>query len=124
MPPSGRDFDMIANSNRCGFNKLIVRDVELIWHTPLVPRLCLGTHWRLRSAVRAGACRRDLRRRGRASLVTRPRQSLERGVESMAISGVKAMIEMLSAAGVRYLFGNPGTTELPLMDALASDERV
>ncbi len=42
----------------------------------------------------------------------------------MAIRGVNALIEMLAAAGVRYLFGNPGTTELPLMDALAADERI
>ncbi len=31
---------------------------------------------------------------------------------------------MLDDAGVRYLFGNPGTTELPLSDALASDSRI
>ncbi len=42
----------------------------------------------------------------------------------MPISGVKALIEMLAAAGVQYLFGNPGTTELPLMDALAADDRL
>jgi benzoylformate decarboxylase len=42
----------------------------------------------------------------------------------MAIRGAYAFIEMLSAAGVRYLFGNPGTTELPLMDALAADQRI
>jgi benzoylformate decarboxylase len=42
----------------------------------------------------------------------------------MAIRGVNALIEMLAAAGVRYLFGNPGTTELPLMDALAADARI
>jgi len=34
------------------------------------------------------------------------------------------MLEILAAGGVRYLFGNPGTTELPLMDALAGDERI
>src|SRR5437016_1478921 len=28
------------------------------------------------------------------------------------------LMEILRAAGVRYLFGNPGTTELPLLDAL------
>ncbi|HEX5445147.1 MAG TPA: thiamine pyrophosphate-binding protein, partial [Pirellulales bacterium] len=39
-------------------------------------------------------------------------------------SGAQALIEMLVAAGVRYLFGNPGTTELPLMDALAADRRL
>ncbi|HBH00430.1 MAG TPA: acetolactate synthase, partial [Candidatus Rokubacteria bacterium] len=27
-------------------------------------------------------------------------------------------MEVLRAAGVRYLFGNPGTTELPFLDAL------
>ena len=33
-------------------------------------------------------------------------------------------MEILRAAGVRYLFGNPGTTELPLMDALVEDTRI
>lgn len=42
----------------------------------------------------------------------------------MAISGAQALLEMLYESGVRYLFGNPGTTELPLMDALASDRRI
>ena len=37
--------------------------------------------------------------------------------------GIDAFVEMLSAAGVRYLFGNPGTTELPLYDKLAADSR-
>ncbi|HKD35423.1 MAG TPA: thiamine pyrophosphate-binding protein [Pirellulales bacterium] len=41
----------------------------------------------------------------------------------MPIRGANAILEMLATAGVRYLFGNPGTTELPLMDALAADER-
>ena len=31
---------------------------------------------------------------------------------------------MLAAAGVPYLFGNPGTTELPLYDALVADSRL
>jgi benzoylformate decarboxylase len=34
------------------------------------------------------------------------------------------MLEMLHSAGVKYLFGNPGTTELPLMDALVDDRRL
>ncbi len=42
----------------------------------------------------------------------------------MAMKGANAILEMLADAGVRYLFGNPGTTELPLMDALAADERI
>src|SRR6266576_2494157 len=28
------------------------------------------------------------------------------------------LMQILSSAGVRYLFGNPGTTELPFLDAL------
>ena len=39
-------------------------------------------------------------------------------------SGSHAILELLAQAGVRYLFGNPGTTELPLMDALAQDRRI
>ncbi len=31
---------------------------------------------------------------------------------------------MLHASGVRYIFGNPGTTELPLNDALVEDRRI
>ncbi len=38
--------------------------------------------------------------------------------------GIDAFVEMLAAAGVRYLFGNPGTTELPLYDKLAADSRL
>src|SRR5688500_14597556 len=41
----------------------------------------------------------------------------------MAISGIHALLEMLAAAGVRYIFGNPGSTELPLNDALFGDDR-
>ena len=42
----------------------------------------------------------------------------------MARSGIHAMLDMLAEAGVRYLFGNPGTTELPLMDALVDHRRI
>jgi benzoylformate decarboxylase len=35
------------------------------------------------------------------------------------LSGKRAFIELLKQEGVEYIFGNPGTTELPLMDALA-----
>lgn len=37
----------------------------------------------------------------------------------MTTSGIKAFLEILSACRVRYIFGNPGSTELPLTDALA-----
>lgn len=38
--------------------------------------------------------------------------------------GIDAFLEILAAAGVRYLFGNPGTTELPLCDAMTGDSRL
>src|SRR5947207_14812667 len=44
MPPSGRVFDMIANSSRCGFNMRIVRDVLLSWHGPSFPGSA-GSAW-------------------------------------------------------------------------------
>lgn len=42
----------------------------------------------------------------------------------MAVSGIGALLELLAGCGVRYLFGNPGTTELPLNDALAAQQRI
>ncbi len=42
----------------------------------------------------------------------------------MAISGIQAFLDMLADLGVRYLFGNPGTTELPLSDAMVDDRRI
>src|SRR6188472_1365299 len=36
-----------------------------------------------------------------------------------ARTGRDALLEVLRTEGVRHLFGNPGSTELPLMDALA-----
>ncbi len=34
------------------------------------------------------------------------------------MTGQQALVEMLRAEGVKYVFGNPGTTELPFLDAL------
>ena len=42
----------------------------------------------------------------------------------MITSGIGAMLEMLAGCGVQYLFGNPGTTELPLNDAMVDDRRL
>jgi benzoylformate decarboxylase len=42
-----------------------------------------------------------------------------RGKDMPIISGKRAFLELLKQEGVEVLFGNPGTTELPLMDALA-----
>src|SRR5438105_14799473 len=40
------------------------------------------------------------------------------------MSGKRAFLEILKQEGVDILFGNPGTTELPLMDALAVDNEM
>jgi len=40
------------------------------------------------------------------------------------MTGVHVMLEMLAGCGVRYLFGNPGTTELPITDAMADQRRI
>ncbi|HOM15740.1 MAG TPA: thiamine pyrophosphate-binding protein, partial [Thermoguttaceae bacterium] len=42
----------------------------------------------------------------------------------MARTGMHLLLELLSEYGVRYLFGNPGTTELPLYDALAANRQI
>ncbi len=36
----------------------------------------------------------------------------------------EAMLEILASSGVKYLFGNPGTTELPLSDALVDHPKI
>src|SRR5262249_26333448 len=41
----------------------------------------------------------------------------------MSMTGVEAFLSLLASAGVKYIFGNPGTTELPLNDALSKDPR-
>ncbi|MBX6370114.1 MAG: thiamine pyrophosphate-binding protein, partial [Rhodospirillales bacterium] len=40
------------------------------------------------------------------------------------LTGRRAFLELLKQEGVELIFGNPGTTELPLMDALAVDEGI
>jgi len=46
------------------------------------------------------------------------------GRPSDKISGIEAFIHLLAEAGVDRIFGNPGTTELPLNDALVEDRRL
>src|SRR5438094_9272418 len=41
----------------------------------------------------------------------------------MAITGIQAFLDLLAGFGVRHIFGNPGTTEMPLNDALVGDRR-
>ncbi|HVF89605.1 MAG TPA: thiamine pyrophosphate-binding protein, partial [Blastocatellia bacterium] len=40
------------------------------------------------------------------------------------MTGAQAMFEMMKREGVRYVFGNPGTTELPLMDIFAARDEI
>ena len=37
---------------------------------------------------------------------------------SQKMSGKQAVLEMLKAEGIEYIFGNPGTSEGPLVDML------
>src|SRR3954463_10573496 len=41
----------------------------------------------------------------------------------MKTPGIQAFLELLHGSGVKYIFGNPGTTEMPLNDALVTDRR-
>ena len=38
--------------------------------------------------------------------------------------GKTALLELLRQEGIRMIFGNPGTTELPLMDAMAAEQQI
>lgn len=40
------------------------------------------------------------------------------------MSAAQIFLEILVASGVRHIFGNPGSTELPLMDALLDEKRL
>jgi benzoylformate decarboxylase len=40
------------------------------------------------------------------------------------MAGAQALFEMLVRGGVRYVFGNPGTSELPLMDLFAARDEI
>jgi benzoylformate decarboxylase len=42
----------------------------------------------------------------------------------MAITGIQAFLHLLADFGVQHIFGNPGTTEMPLNDALVADRRI
>src|SRR3954469_17063739 len=41
----------------------------------------------------------------------------------MPATGIHLFLDLLAAQGVRHIFGNPGTTEMPLNDALFGDRR-
>src|SRR4029450_8831135 len=41
----------------------------------------------------------------------------------MGTTGIQVFLDLLAGFGVRHIFGNPGTTEMPLNDALVADRR-
>src|SRR5262249_42817342 len=41
-----------------------------------------------------------------------------------SMTGAEVMYEFMVREGVRYVFGNPGTTELPLMDLFAARDEI
>lgn len=41
----------------------------------------------------------------------------------MTKTGIHVFLDLLASYGVRHIFGNPGTTEMPLNDALVTDRR-
>lgn len=42
----------------------------------------------------------------------------------MASTGIQSFLDLLADFGVKQIFGNPGTTELPLNDAMVTDRRI
>src|SRR5919197_3818837 len=70
------------------------------------------------TGVYATGARRAARRSGASGSDTQ--ESLSSGPMAY-ISGKQAFLAMLKQEGVSVMFGNPGTTELPLMDGLARE---
>src|ERR1700757_579858 len=58
-------------------------------------------------------------------LVAEPLRQIIREEKRMpTMPGKIALLELLKQEGVRVMFGNPGTTELPLMDAFAGEREL
>src|SRR5262245_58717781 len=54
-----------------------------------------------------------------------PTSRLNRGETILPVmSGKRAFLDLLKQEGVDIMFGNPGTTELPLMDAFAVEHDI
>ena len=49
---------------------------------------------------------------------------MDQPVSPPATTGYNAFISLLASEGVEYLFGNPGTTELAIMEALGTQSAV
>src|SRR5437879_13599296 len=70
------------------------------------------------TGVYGTGARRAARRSGASGSDTQ--ESLSSGPMPY-LSGKQAFLELLKQEGVSVMFGNPGTTELPLMDGLARE---
>ncbi|MGH8553416.1 MAG: thiamine pyrophosphate-binding protein, partial [Methylococcales bacterium] len=53
-----------------------------------------------------------------------PEDSMDRAPIPPTITGRAAFLKLLTAEGITHLFGNPGTTELPIMDALSHHPQI
>src|SRR5262249_25425263 len=62
---------------------------------------------------------RQLRRRDAPPLTPEPWENV-----LPVMSGKRAFLDLLKQEGVEIMFGNPGTTELPLMDAFATENEL
>src|SRR5882672_5444680 len=61
---------------------------------------------------------------GQDATVRRQIQKTEGETRLPVMSGKRAFLDLLKQEGVEILFGNPGTTELPLMDAFAVENEI
>src|SRR5262249_31420219 len=59
-----------------------------------------------------------------ASAAPHSRSTIHRRNFLPIMSGKRAFLDLLKQDGVEILFGNPGTTELPLMDAFATENEI
>src|SRR5262249_16861079 len=62
---------------------------------------------------------RQLQRRDAPPLTPQPWENV-----LPVMSGKRAFLDLLKQEGVEIMFGNPGTTELPLMDAFATENEL
>src|SRR4030095_14926835 len=84
---------------------------------------CAGIAARVQDRLwRSQERRRKMRRRCAAVRVARdPDRPPWEEPPMPFTSGKQAFLEILKQEGVEIMFGNPGTTELPLMDGLARE---
>src|ERR1700760_784949 len=74
---------------------------------------------------RSSPARRRLRTASGPKSSERRRRPSKTGETTVPVmSGKRAFLDLLKQEGVKVMFGNPGTTELPLMDAFAVEHDI